>query len=402
MNTPAYIFSERQFCNTVSAAKNLLGVHIPLCYSIKANPFLLQCVPDDISMLEVCSPGELSICESLHIAPDRIIYSGVMKELSDIRRAVAYDVGILTAESPLQLELENQACKELNKNKDVLLRLSSGNQFGMSEETLLNQFAKRSQYTNLNFIGLHYYSGTQKKLKAIEKDLAYLENILEKLKNEFQFSPVLVEYGPGAFVDYFYSEKEDSSWDLFSNAVDCILAFSKKYPIGIEMGRFLAAPCGQFITQVKDLKTTKGTNYAICDGGIHHLSYYGQTMAMKIPPIATSSTMDKLIAPSDQVSTIDSSATTQSYCLCGSLCTVADVLVRELCLPPLQIGDYIAFRKCGAYSVTEGASLFLSRTMPEIYLERKSGTLELLRDAKASYSLNMADYMNLNNEETLS
>ena len=49
------------------------------------------------------------------------------------------------------------------------------------------------------------------------------------------------------------------------------------------MGRFIAASCGVFVSSVVDLKTNKEQNYCIIDGGINHINYYGQTMAMKIP-----------------------------------------------------------------------------------------------------------------------
>ena len=50
------------------------------------------------------------------------------------------------------------------------------------------------------------------------------------------------------------------------------------------------------------------------------------------------------------------------YTLCGSLCTVADVLVREVKLKKLELGDVLEFGHCGAYSVTEAPALFLVKT----------------------------------------
>ena len=78
MKTPSYVFYEKIFKDTVNAVKEMLGDNIPLCYSIKANPFLLNCVPDNLAKIEVCSPGELSICQKLNIPAERIIYSGIM------------------------------------------------------------------------------------------------------------------------------------------------------------------------------------------------------------------------------------------------------------------------------------------------------------------------------------
>ena len=114
-------------------------------------------------------------------------------------------------------------------------------------------------------------------------------------------------------------------------------------------------------------------NYCILDGGIHQLNYYGQLMGMKTPIIkaVTNKQADKV-----------------KYNLCGSLCTVSDVLVKDVELPELEIGDYLIFEKCGAYSVTEGMSLFLSRDLPEIYTYSENKGTELLRHTFDTYKLN--------------
>lgn len=129
-----------------------------------------------------------------------------------------------------------------------------------------------------------------------------------------------------------------------------LIEFSKKYKLGIEMGRFLSSGCGIYATKVVDIKSNDEINYVICDGGIHQLKYYGQTTAMQVPNIEV----------------LNKSQTTDNYCICGSLCTVADVIAREANLPSLNINDILLFQRCGAYSITEGSSLFLSRGIPAV------------------------------------
>ena len=130
------------------------------------------------------------------------------------------------------------------------------------------------------------------------------------------------------------------------------------------MGRFLAASCGTYLTSVADIKNNCGNEYVICDGGINHLKYYGQTMAMQVPPVCV----------------LGRSGMEKSYTLCGSLCTTADLLVRKAELPRLDIGDVLSFGRCGAYSVTEGTALFLSRTMPRIIMYSEESGAQLIRD----------------------
>ena len=78
------------------------------------------------------------------------------------------------------------------------------------------------------------------------------------------------------------------------------------------------------------------------------------------------------------------------YTLCGSLCTVADVLVREVKLKKLELGDVLEFGHCGAYSVTEAPALFLSRQLPAIYAYSKECGYECLREHIPAAEINLA------------
>ena len=80
--TPTFVFDTDALQARVRAIQAIWGREIDLCYSIKANPFLLPAMMQVTARLEVCSPGELSLCESLHAADARVIYSGVNKTAS--------------------------------------------------------------------------------------------------------------------------------------------------------------------------------------------------------------------------------------------------------------------------------------------------------------------------------
>ena len=53
----------------------------------------------------------------------------------------------------------------------------------------------------------------------------------------------------------------------------------------------------------------------------------------------------------------------------------------------VRVGDVIALGRCGAYSVTEGVAVFLSRDMPRVALYR-DGVFTLVRDRFATDVLN--------------
>ncbi len=368
-NTPCYVFDTDAFAARIGAVRERLG-DLPLTFSVKANPFLAAAAAERADHLEVCSPGELALCLRAGVPPEKIIYSGVVKEAEDLGRALDAGAGIVTAESLRHAELIQAAARERNITVRALLRLSAGSQFGMSEEDLSEILSRPERYPNVRWTGLHYYSGTQKKKpEQIRRDLEHLDRVIRVLRETGGFRPELVEYGPGLAADVFGADPEGADMALLDGCAELLRAFP--FPLGIEMGRFLAAPCGSYHTRVADLKTVNGTRYALLDGGIHQLKYYGQVMALHVPPIVQNPCREgeKL-----------------SFCLCGALCTTADVLAREASLAPLEIGDELTFLRCGAYSATEAPGLFLSRDFPEIRIIRR-GEETLLRGAMPSWTL---------------
>ena len=401
--TPYYVFDTDEFAKRAAMIRAALdckgGRRIPLCFSIKANPFLLHRLPAGLDHVEVCSPGELEICIALGVKPESIIYSGVMKEKCDIERAVSYGAGILTCESirhaalisEVMLECIQEGAHEngfVKTKAQVILRLTSGNQFGMSLDDIEYIISHSDEFKGIAVMGIHYYSGTQKSLRKINKDLEKIKSALTGLKEKYGFEPQLVEYGPGLCVEYFEDDWQEREKQALDEAAEALREFAEEYPLGIEMGRFLAASCGKYYTQVKDLKSTGDANYAILDGGIHHLNYFGQRMAMQVPPIRVyggevSENEEKPGVELTQMPDAD-------YTLCGSLCTVADVLVREVKLKKLELGDILEFAHCGAYSVTEAPALFLSRQLPAIYAYSKEYGYECLREHIPAAEINLA------------
>lgn len=401
--TPYYVFDTDEFAKRAAMIRAALdckgGRRIPLCFSIKANPFLLHRLPEGLDHVEVCSPGELEICIALGVKPESIIYSGVMKEKCDIERAVSYGAGILTCESIRHAALISEVMLEcipegahearfVETKAQVILRLTSGNQFGMSLDDIEYILSHPDEFKGISVMGLHYYSGTQKSLRKINKDLEKIKSALTMLKDKYSFEPQLVEYGPGLCVEYFEDDWQEREKQALDEAAEALREFVEEYPLGIEMGRFLAASCGKYYTQVKDLKSTGDANYAILDGGIHHLNYFGQRMAMQVPPIRVyggevSENEEKPGVELTQMPDAD-------YTLCGSLCTVADVLVREVKLKKLELGDILEFAHCGAYSVTEAPALFLSRQLPAIYAYSKECGYECLREHIPAAEINLA------------
>ena len=364
---------------------------IGLCYAMKAAPLLAKYIAPFIDRLEVCSPGEYEICIRDGVSPEKILVSGVNKTRESMKRILSLGgaAGLFTIESKEQFEiLEDVASEKIN----VYIRLSSGNQFGVDKATFEELAEKVINSSKLELVGIHYFSGTQKSLKKIEKELSELSEYGVLLRNLFgrDFS---LEYGPGLSIDYFASDKEseDNPKELFKynesfmeelmEVVERTGIRNSYSDITFEYGRYIAATCGKYFTGVADVKTTEDTNFAILEGGLHQISYFGSMAGMKVPPI-------EFISGKGTVSADENAENLKDYVLAGSLCSVNDVLVRKISLPRLHIGDTLCFNLAGAYCATEGISLFLSRDLPAIVIRDTDGSTKLVRDHIETNNLN--------------
>ena len=92
----------------------------------------------------------------------------------------------------------------------------------------------------------------------------------------------------------------------------------RPYEVTFEMGRYLTASCGYYMTKIMDQKRNDAVNVCIVDGGINHVNYYGQNMAMKTPVLS--------YFPQHSLE----QEKEEEWTVYGSLCTVADILLKKL------------------------------------------------------------------------
>ena len=388
-HTPLYVFNIGKLKQRVRLLREGLPKGAELCYAVKANPFLAAALTDQVEWMEICSPGELRICRKLEIPEKKFVVSGVYKDASTMKNLLEEkkQVGYYTVESAGQFTMLRNMAERFQKKIPLILRLTSGNQFGLDEYELaeLVRLYKNDRWVEI--CGLQYFSGTQKSsLKKLSREIRNVDNYLTGLEQMYDFKMPKLEFGPGLPVPYFEGESLNESEFLEEFS---LLLSEMRYngAITLEVGRSIAASCGTYLTQVVDTKRNHGENYAIVDGGMHQMVYYGQSMAMKHPHFS--------------VFPVHPTGEEQEWNICGSLCTINDFLVKKVPLPGLQKGDILAFENAGAYCMTEGISLFLSRDLPAVALLDENGNYSLVREHTAIDELNMPQYKKKKGERKL-
>ena len=375
--TPFYLFDLDEFCRKVRETGQALGEGVSLCYAMKANPFLVPFLPEGLGKIEACSYGEYRICRASGISPERVIVSGVLKREEEMGKIFGEKGGlpVFTVESIAQFQMLRAMAEREKRKVSLLLRLTSGNQFGMSVGQLEEMAAGCRAEPWVHFLGIHYFSGTQKRnVQRVVHELLYLDELCRTLKQSLGYGIEHLEYGPGLPVDYFQGEK-DRGREFVKELRDCVDSMEFGGKMVFEMGRFLTASCGYYVTEIQELKRDGGQAYAMVDGGNHHLHYDGQLMAMKRPYVR------KL--PEGMAGACE------EWEICGALCTVNDILARKLPLMAAVPGDLLVFERAGAYSMTEGMSVFLSRELPAVAVWGTERGLLKVRGHVDTYCLNL-------------
>lgn len=160
IRTPSFVFDIDALVKRVKTIKSWFTHGEKLCYAMKANPFLVNDLLDVVDCFEICSMGEFRIAMRAGVKPEKVVLSGVYKEENDTREAVGIcaDKSIYTVESLSQFELLKTIADEYGLKLDVILRLSSGNQFGMDENTILGLFSTKQN--TLKIKGMLYLRAT--------------------------------------------------------------------------------------------------------------------------------------------------------------------------------------------------------------------------------------------------
>jgi diaminopimelate decarboxylase len=138
----------------------------------------------------------------------------------------------------------------------------------------------------------------------------------------------------------------------------------------LELGRYLVAPAGRYVTRVVDRKISRGEVFLVCDGGMnHHLAAsgnLGQVLRRNFPVQAVKAPVELHGEPvgASLLATLLSGPATETVTICGPLCTPLDVLAQRVELPVASEGDFVVIGMSGAYGATASPRGFLSHRGP--------------------------------------
>ncbi len=368
--TPLYVFSAEVLDARLRAVQDALGPRLGVLYSIKSNPSLAVTarLREGGAGAEIASLGELHLAIAAGHAPAALRFAGPGKTDAEIQAALKLGLGCFHVESADEVRAIAAAAQAAGQRAGVAVRINlpqelGGSRMRMSGRTsrfgvdaaeapqLLREIAASAP---LHLRGLHVYAGTQGfDAAAFVRHAKALVLAAEQWERELGISLDELDLGGGFGIATYAGDPEFDLAAAGRGLQELIAEHDRPGRVWlVELGRFLTAPCGVYLTRVVRSKLSGGEAHLALDGGMHqHAAACGIGTVLRRPPLLVHAT-DLRGSPVAKVT------------LGGPLCTPADQFAEQLALPPLRSGDLLAVLAAGAYGLTYSPHGFLSHATP--------------------------------------
>ena len=266
----------------------------------------------------------------------------------------------LVFNSPAQFHRFSTQAKKINPNLSLGLRINP--EYSESPKEIYNPCGLYSRLgTTLENMdesvltlcdGLHFHA-------LCEQDSGALENVLKNFEDKFgSYIPQMkwINFGGGHHI----TRKGYDTQKL----IRLIKEFKKKYDVEVylEPGEAIGWETGTLITTVLDI-VHNGMDIAILDSS------------------AEAHMPDTIIMPyrADVRGAGDAREKTHTYRLAGNTCLAGDIMGDYSFDTPLNIGDKVIFEDQMHYTMVK-ATTFNGVKLPSIAIQRKDGTVEVVRE----------------------
>ena len=396
--TPLYLYNFDKIRDQFLHLKNNLPDNFYTHYTLKANSSLAVCshLAQLGSKVDICSEGELSMALKAGFSPGQIVFTGPGKEDRELNAALEAGCALIVLESLNEASRLNDLAQKHGVRQSVLLRInpmyrtqnsceikeSSANskdgksnefrtsfckleasKFGVDEDQAEEAMAVIAKMENLKIKGIHIFTESNV-LDYTELMLSWQNTIrIANALRDKGYSIDTVDFGGGIGVPYHDTEPLFDIESFGEQLQKISDQNTYHYEYILEMGRYILAEAGMYITEVIDIKDSYDATFVIVNGGSHHLcrSTYLREMNSYMDVIGKKTVAGKKVK------------------LVGKLPTPTDIMVDEIMIPEdIAIGDQIVIYNCGAYGFNFSRANFLLHQYPA-EAAYENGELSLIR-----------------------
>lgn len=368
--TPLFVYDNNIVGAQIAALKAAMPDGLAIYYSVSANPYepLLNFIGRYVDGFRVVSRGELEHLKRAGLAGIGMTFAGPGKGDDELEKGIA-------AGATISVESEGEAARAISAGERVGIRprlavrvnppfsidkrgLTIGARptpFGVDAErvpTLVEGLLE----AGADWRGLHIFAAAQSLdcgalVEAHRAIILCAGGICEAIGLPL---PEL-NLGGGFDVPCFAGEEPIDLYRLASALHEAIsigpelLATTR---LSLELGRWLVAECGVYLTRILDRTESCGETFLTTDGGGHQL--LGATGCLLERgrgnfPLAVA---NRFASPAEEQVTVT-----------GCLATPHDLFGDQVMLPRTEVGDLIAIFCAGAYGLTASPQAWESRPL---------------------------------------
>jgi diaminopimelate decarboxylase len=365
-DTPLFVYDVAVVRQRLAALRAAMPAELSIHYAIKANslPDFLNAVAPLVDGFDVASGGELERALAAGMAAAEISFAGPGKRDREIALAIASGV-TLNLESAGEarralaigerLGVRPRLAVRVNPDFDLKgsgMRMGGGAKpFGVDAQRV-PALVREILAAGADWRGFHIFAGSQAlDAAAIAETQAATVALAAELADAIGAAPPLINLGGGLGVPYFPGDAPVDIAHVGAALAETLAGRAdvlRDSRFAMELGRYIAADCGVYLTRVVDRKDSHGETFLVVDGGLHHqLAASGNfgTVIRRNYPIAVAS---RFAAPVEEVASV-----------VGCLCTPLDRLGDQVALPRAAEGDLIAIFLAGAYGASASPAAFL-------------------------------------------
>ncbi|MDP1550464.1 MAG: diaminopimelate decarboxylase [Nitrosomonas sp.] len=372
--TPCYVYSRSALTQAYQEFDSAFANRDHLiCYAVKANSniAILNLLAQLGSGFDIVSGGELLRVIKAGGDPKKIVFSGVGKNIDEMRMALEANILCFNVESEAELIVLNQIAKDMGTIAPVSLRvnpnvdakthpyISTGlqeNKFGIPANEAEEIYRSAHQYAHIRFTGLDCHIGSQ--LTALEPFMQASNKMLTLLDTLQSQGLEITHLDLGGGLGIRYTNETPPSIKDYVSAL-CACTQQVKQRLLIEPGRSLVGNSGILLTRIEYLKHTPARNFAIVDAAMNDLMRPALYNAYhEILPV---------IRNKEEI---------RNYQVVGPVCETGDFLGHDRKLGLIN-GDLLAIMSAGAYGMSMSSNYNTRPRAAEIMVDKN--TIHIIR-----------------------
>lgn len=362
--TPVYVMDEaliRKNCRTyLDSIKKACGDNGLALYASKAFSCIYSCkiAAEEGMGLDVVSGGELYTAHKANFPMDKVYFHGNNKTIDELKMALDFGVGQFIVDNVFELENLNTLASNANTKANVLFRIKPGidahthdfimtgqidSKFGFGLETgeamAILHIAKN--YENINVVGLHCHIGSQ----IFDKDpfvraAEVMTNFMADATEETGIVFEKLNLGGGFGIRYLESDNPIGYDEYIGDVAKTVRKIADERNINMPMillepGRSLVGSAGITLYTVGVVKDIPGVRkYISVDGGMSDNPRY----------IMYNAEYSAVIANNANASPVE------KVTIAGKCCESGDILIKDVMMPEIKVGDTLAVLSTGAYN----------------------------------------------------